>query len=86
AQQDCGQCGYNCADYANAIFLKSEARLNLCQPGGKDTLRMLKRLEEEFGASGGGVAPASADAAAAAEAPLGPLGYCRENPVEATFL
>ncbi len=20
AQQDCGQCGYNCADYANAIF------------------------------------------------------------------
>ncbi len=24
AQQDCGQCGYNCADYANAIFLKNE--------------------------------------------------------------
>ena len=37
AQQDCGQCGYNCADYANAIFLKKEERLNLCAPGGKET-------------------------------------------------
>jgi len=86
AQQDCGQCGYNCADYANAIFLKSEARLNLCQPGGKDTLRMLKKLDEEFGA-GAGAAPKTADAAAPkAEPTLGPLGLCRENPVEATFL
>src|SRR2546423_1728203 len=39
-QQDCGQCGYNCEDYANAIFGKSEERLNLCVPGGKDTARM----------------------------------------------
>ena len=37
AQQDCGQCGYNCADYANALFLEKEERLNLCAPGGKDT-------------------------------------------------
>lgn len=87
AQQDCGQCGYNCADYANAIFLKNEARLNLCQPGGKETLRMLKKLDEEFGAAGGS-APASAAAPAAeAKAPeIGPLGLCRENPVEALFL
>ena len=35
AQQDCGQCGYNCADYANAIFLKNEQRLNLCAPGAR---------------------------------------------------
>ncbi|GJD94315.1 sulfite reductase subunit alpha [Methylobacterium iners] len=87
AQQDCGQCGYNCADYANAIFLKNEERLNLCQPGGKDTLRMLKKLEEEFGAPGGAARPAGAgEGAAKAEPPLGPLGLCRENPVEATFL
>ncbi len=88
AQQDCGQCGYNCADYANAIFLKSEERLNLCQPGGKETLRMLKRLDEEFGASGGGAAAPKADAddTPKKEPELGPLGYCRENPVEATFL
>jgi sulfite reductase (NADPH) flavoprotein alpha-component len=37
AQQDCGQCGYNCRDYAGAFADKSEARLNLCVPGGKDT-------------------------------------------------
>jgi sulfite reductase (NADPH) flavoprotein alpha-component len=49
-QQDCGQCGYNCEDYANAIFGKSEERLNLCVPGGKDTARMLKTLYAEFGA------------------------------------
>ncbi len=48
AQQDCGQCGYNCEDYANAIFRKQEARLNLCVPGGKETARMLKKLNEEF--------------------------------------
>ena len=49
-QQDCGQCGYNCENYANAIFLKSEERLNLCVPGGKDTARALKTLCAEFGA------------------------------------
>ena len=49
-QQDCGQCGYSCEDYANAIFLKSEERLNLCIPGGKETARMLKTLYAEFGA------------------------------------
>jgi sulfite reductase (NADPH) flavoprotein alpha-component len=49
-QQDCGQCGYNCENYADAIFLKSEERLNLCVPGGKETARMLKTLYAEFGA------------------------------------
>jgi sulfite reductase (NADPH) flavoprotein alpha-component len=49
-QQDCGQCGYNCEDYANAIFRKNEERLNLCVPGGKETTRMLKTLYAEFGA------------------------------------
>src|SRR6185437_11350520 len=29
AQQDCGQCGYNCRDYSSAIADKSETRLNL---------------------------------------------------------
>jgi sulfite reductase (NADPH) flavoprotein alpha-component len=82
AQQDCGQCGYNCADYANALFLKSEARLNLCQPGGKDTLRMLRKLAEATPAS---TAPIAA-APAAAPAEAGPAGYVRENPVEATFV
>ena len=48
AQQDCGQCGYNCKDYADALFAKSEKRLNLCVPGGKDTARMLKQLYAEL--------------------------------------
>jgi len=61
AQQDCGQCGYNCADYANALFLKKEERLNLCAPGGKETLRALKKLTEELEA-----APAEAKPAAPA--------------------
>ena len=52
AQQDCGQCGYNCADYANALFLRKEERLTLCAPGGKETARMLKQLAAEIGASG----------------------------------
>src|ERR1700759_4711243 len=48
AQQDCGQCGYNCHDYSEAISGKGEARLNLCVPGGKETARMLKTLNEEL--------------------------------------
>ena len=48
AQQDCGQCGYNCNDYSDAIAANSEARLNLCVPGGKETARMLKALHEEL--------------------------------------
>src|SRR2546430_14671921 len=48
AQQDCGQCGYNCEDYSEAIASKSEPRLNLCVPGGKETARMLKALHEEL--------------------------------------
>ena len=35
AQQDCGQCGYNCEDYSNLIVTKKEERLNLCVPGGE---------------------------------------------------
>ncbi len=48
AQQDCGQCGYNCNDYSDAIVSKAEPRLNLCVPGGKETARMLKTLNEEL--------------------------------------
>ncbi len=48
AQQDCGQCGYNCNDYSEVIASRQEARLNLCVPGGKETARMLKSLFEEL--------------------------------------
>lgn len=80
AQQDCGQCGYLCETYSAAIASGTETRLNLCAPGGKDTLRQVKALMEEGGA------PAPEAAEPSAPATLGPLGRCRENPALATFL
>ena len=81
AQQDCGQCGYNCADYANALFEAKEDRLNLCAPGGKETARMLKELAAEIGAA----APAPTDVEVAPVA-IGAAGTCRENPVDVAFV
>jgi sulfite reductase (NADPH) flavoprotein alpha-component len=85
AQQDCGQCGYNCADYANALALKSEERLNLCVPGGKDTMRMLKSLAAEIGVAPATSAARSETALASQTEPAAP-GRSREAPVEVTFL
>jgi sulfite reductase (NADPH) flavoprotein alpha-component len=89
AQQDCGQCGYNCADYANALFLKKEERLNLCAPGGKDTFRMLKKLADELDSAKAGAKPAASTAAAPATSAVVPpeaRGRSREHPVEARFI
>ena len=86
AQQDCGQCGYSCHDYSEAIAGKAEARLNLCVPGGKETARMLKTLHEELEkAPAASPSPALA-AAAAAPAVTAEPGRSRDNPVAATFL
>src|SRR5712675_1243619 len=84
AQQDCGQCGYNCNDYSDAIATKAEPRLNLCVPGGKETARMLKALHEELekapqASLGAGVAAVVAAPATAAEP-----GRSRDNPIDAT--
>src|SRR5271166_4879269 len=68
-QQDCGQCGYNCVDYANAIFVKKEERLNLCVPGGKETARMLKALYAEIGQAPPTAVPAAPAAPAAPATP-----------------
>jgi sulfite reductase (NADPH) flavoprotein alpha-component len=86
AQQDCGQCGYNCEDYSNAIDARKEKRLNLCVPGGKETARMLKNLYAEFEA-----APAAASAIvsspASEPAPIARAtpGRSRDCPAEAIF-
>src|SRR6266481_4738028 len=86
AQQDCGQCGYNCNDYSDAIANKAEARLNLCVPGGKETARMLKALNEELEKA----PAASAGASVMPAAPAAPItaepGRSRDNPVAATFV
>jgi sulfite reductase (NADPH) flavoprotein alpha-component len=83
AQQDCGQCGYNCNDYSEAIAGNAEARLNLCVPGGKETARMLKALNEEIektplGSTGAVAAPVTL---AVAEP-----GRSRDHPALATFV
>ena len=84
-QQDCGQCGYNCQDYADALFAKSEKRLNLCVPGGKETARALRELYQELDG-----APATTAAVAPAlegkPAPGALPGRARDNPLYATFL
>ncbi len=82
AQQDCGQCGYNCQDYADALFVKKEERLNLCVPGGKDTARMLKNLYVELGQS---PAVAKSGATPGQTTPASAPGRSRDNPVYATF-
>jgi sulfite reductase (NADPH) flavoprotein alpha-component len=90
AQQDCGQCGYNCRDYAKAITEQAEPRLNLCVPGGKTTARMLKTLVEEMG---GGVLDPETKAAADAVAAAAPIkatttapGRSRDVPAKAVFV
>jgi sulfite reductase (NADPH) flavoprotein alpha-component len=85
AQQDCGQCGYDCKNYSGAIFSRKEERLNLCVPGGKETARMLKTLFEEFTSAPPTAKPAAATVDAVPMATPVP-GCSRDSPVEAMFL
>ena len=86
AQQDCGQCGYNCRTMPNALFARSEERLNLCVPGGKETARMLKSLYQELDA------PATPRRRACRRRPKpqppapARAGRSRDNPVTAKLL
>jgi hypothetical protein len=89
AQQDCGQCGYNCEDYASAIATHAEEQ-NLCVPGAKETGRTLKNLIDEMG--GGASDPDEAKGKAEATA-IGKArdvdtrpGRSRNMPPEAVFV
>jgi sulfite reductase (NADPH) flavoprotein alpha-component len=86
AQQDCGQCGYNCNDYSDAISSKSEARLNLCVPGGKETARMLKSLYEEIDKAPAAKSSPASVPAVTVSTTISEPGRSRDNPVEATFV
>ena len=86
AQQDCGQCGYNCNDYSDAIVGKSEPRLNLCVPGGKETARMLKALNEELEKTPAASSGPAAASAAAVPAVTAEPGRSRDNPAPAKFV
>jgi sulfite reductase (NADPH) flavoprotein alpha-component len=88
AQQDCGQCGYNCHDYSEAIASKAEGRLNLCIPGGKETARMLKTLYEEMDKVPAPLATSLAVTPAESAALAVPVekGRSRDNPATAIFV
>ena len=84
AQQDCGQCGSDCATYSRSIAEQAEERLNLCAPGGKETARMLKKLIEESG--GGATSPEERAARPAPVLRHETPGYSRAQPVDAAFV
>jgi len=46
-QLDCGQCGYLCQSYADALATGTEKSPSLCVPGAKATTRMVKQLLTE---------------------------------------
>ena len=83
AQLDCGQCGYLCKTYAEAIAFDGEA-LNRCVPGGKETERKLKELEAEHEAANAGAKDESAEEEKPKPKPkkTAPLGT-RDNPLMA---
>ena len=59
AQLDCGQCGYLCQTYAEAIANGAETSLTRCVPGGKETARALKELLDMPAVAAAAVAPAA---------------------------
>ncbi len=62
-QQDCGQCGYLCKSYADALASGAESNAGLCTPGGRETRVLVKDLltrhADEIG--GDSAAPAAAN-------------------------
>ncbi len=80
AQLDCGQCGYLCQTYAEAVWSGAEADMGRCVPGGKETQRKVKELVALLSAERG--APAVAPAAR----PAGLHGFSRDRPALATLV
>ncbi|MGH8658135.1 MAG: sulfite reductase subunit alpha [Gammaproteobacteria bacterium] len=74
-QQDCGQCGYLCKTYAEAIASGAENDLTLCVPGAKETRKMLKELFAKGPAKDVAQSPGPAAAAGGI--------YSRKNPFSA---
>jgi sulfite reductase (NADPH) flavoprotein alpha-component len=68
AQLDCGQCGYLCQSYTEALAEGREANTSLCVPGGKATARLLKQFLTETPPTAAPVAAAPAVARPAGRA------------------
>ena len=71
AQQDCGQCGYDCKGYAQALVEGRETDMGLCVPGGPTTRKKVKALFADHGPVEGGHAE---------PVEVGPVGYDPRNP------
>jgi len=78
AQLDCGQCGYLCQTYAEAVWTGAEPDMGRCVPGGKETQRKLKELLAALDAQRETIA-------APAVKPAGELGT-RDRPALATLV
>jgi sulfite reductase (NADPH) flavoprotein alpha-component len=77
AQQDCGQCGYDCKGYSGALASGEETDPGLCVPGSAKTRKKVKALLTEDDT--GPVSPAE-------PAPqTQPIGYARTRPYMATL-
>ncbi len=81
AQLDCGQCGYLCQTYAEAVWSGTEADAGRCVPGGKETQRKLKELLGTLELLRDG-APMATPAVKAG----GPVGQSRDRPALATLV
>jgi sulfite reductase (NADPH) flavoprotein alpha-component len=80
AQLDCGQCGYLCQTYAEALWSGAESDMGRCVPGGKETQRKLKQLMATLEPQRDGAAVASP--AVRTSSPLG----TRDRPALATLV
>lgn len=70
AQLDCGQCGFVCKTYAEALASGAETSLSLCQPGGRPTRDALKALLAEAKPSAAAPAIAKLQGPARESAPV----------------
>ncbi len=85
AQLDCGTCGYVCQTYAEAIANGEETNIKLCEPGGRETVKALKKIlaEQPAGPSTGTV-PVAPTIGASDNTPSNT--YSRRNPLQAAVL
>src|SRR6185312_8315043 len=79
-QLDCGQCGYLCQSYAEAVWSGDEADMGRCVPGGKETQRKVKELVVALEPMRDGSA-----VAAPSVKPTGQVGFSRDRPALATL-
>lgn len=89
-QLDCGQCGYLCASYAEAIASGADPDLNKCVPGGRATAKTIKILVAKGKSDAAGhsapALPAAASTPAKTQHAAGARGYHRDLPVSAKLV